>query len=169
MNNQPKRREKMKLGRKTYVIGGIAVLLGAVLVSAGLISGCGPHMFCDGNFSEHVLSRMDSRVEKLELSESQQQKYEEIRLKVKANLDKGKEERRKFFSDLQNEINKENPDINALAALVKTKFSHGPTHLNDNLDLFTEFYNILDEEQKDILLERLRKKMNRFSMIMCED
>jgi hypothetical protein len=169
MNNQLKRREKMKLGKKTYISGGIIVFLGAVLVSAGLISGCGPHMFCDGDFSEHVLSRMDSRVEKLELYDSQQQKYEEIRLKVKANLDKGKEERRKFISELQNEINKENPDINALMALVKAKFRAGPIHLTDNLDLFAEFYNILDDEQKGILLKRLRKKMNRFSMIMCED
>ncbi len=159
----------MKLGKKTYIIGGIVVFLGVILVSAGFIAGCGPHMFCDGDFSEHILSRMDSRVENLELSDSQQEKYEEIRLKVKANLDKGKEERKKLFSELQNEINKENPDINGLTVLVKTKFKDGPTHLTDNLDLFAEFYNILDEDQKDILIKRLRKKMNRFSMIMCED
>jgi hypothetical protein len=159
----------MKLGKKTYIIGGIVLLVGVILVSAGLIAGCGPHMFCDGEFSEHILSRMDSRVEKLELSDGQQQQYEEIRLKIKANLDKGKEERRQFFSDLQNEINKENPDINTLTALVKTKFRDGPIHLTDNLDLFVEFYNILDEEQKGILIKRLRKKVNRFSMIMCED
>jgi hypothetical protein len=159
----------MKLGKKTYIIGGIVLLVGVILVSAGLIAGCGPHMFCDGEFSEHILSRMDSRVEKLELSDGQQQQYEEIRLKIKANLDKGKEERRQFFSDLQNEINKENPDINTLTALVKTKFRDGPIHLTDNLDLFVEFYNILDEKQKGILIKRLRKKVNRFSMIMCED
>jgi hypothetical protein len=159
----------MKLRKKTYIIGGIVVFVGVILVSAGFIAGCGPHMFCDGDFSEHILSRMDSRVEKLELSDSQQEKYEEIRLKVKANLDKGKEERKKFLSELQNEINKENPDINTLTALVKTKFRDGPTHLTDNLDLFVEFYNVLDDEQKGILIERLRKKMKRFSMIMCED
>ena len=159
----------MKLRKKTYVIGGIVLFVGVIAVVAGLIAGCGPHMFCDGDFSEHILSRMDSRVEKLELSDSQQKKYEEIRLKVKANLDKGKEERRKFFSELQIEINKENPDINAVTDLVKSKFKDGPIHLTKNLDLFAEFYNILDEDQKEILIKRLRKKMNRFSMIMCED
>jgi hypothetical protein len=159
----------MKLQKKTYVIGGIVLFVGVIVVFAGLLAGCGPHMFCDGDFSEHILSRMDSRVEKLELSDSQQKKYEEIRLKVKANLDKGKEERRKFFSELQIEINKENPNINAVTDLVKSKFKDGPIHLTKNLDLFAEFYNILDEDQKATLIKRLRKKMNRFSMIMCED
>lgn len=159
----------MKLTKKTYIIGGIVLFVGVIVVLAGLLAGCGPHMFCDGDFSKHILSRMDSRVEKLELSDSQQEKYEGIRLKVKANLDKGKEERRKFFSELQIEINKEDPNINAVTDLVKRKFKDGPIHLTKNLDLFAEFYNILDEDQKEILIKRLRKKMDRFSMIMCED
>ena len=159
----------MKLTKKTYITGGIVLFVGVIVVFAGFFAGCGPHMFCDGDFSEHILSRMDSRVEKLELSDSQQEKYEEIRLRVKANLDKGKEERRKFFSELQIEINKGNPNINAVTDLVKRKFTEGPIHLTDNLDLFVEFYNILDEDQKEILITKLRKKMNKFSMIMCED
>jgi len=159
----------MKLRKKTYVIGGIVLFIGVIVVLAGLLAGCGPHMFCDGDFSKHILSRMDSRVEKLELSDSQQEKYEGIRLKVKVNLDKGKEERREFFSELQIEINKENPDINAVTDLVKREFRDGPINLIDNLDLFAEFYNILDEDQREILITKLRKKMDRINMIMCED
>ena len=37
----------------------------------------------------------------------------------------------------------------------------------DNLDLFVELYNIIDEGQKARLVEKIRNRMDRVGAIMC--
>ena len=107
----------MKIGKKTYIIGGISLFLLTGILLAGIHAGCRPGRFCDRgfhkrfgdrDFSEHILGRLDSRVANLNLSEDQKAKYTDIRSKLKANLQKGKEERKKFVSQLKAEINREN-------------------------------------------------------------
>jgi len=153
----------MEFRKKLFIIG-------AIVISIGLFAGCGgPPMFCDKDFSEHILTRMDKHVEDLDLSATQQEKYGEIRVRIKENLTKGAQNRKAFFTELKNEINKDNPDINLLTGLVKQRFKGGPSHLAENLELFEEFYNILDENQKALLMEDIRTKMNRFAAFMCLD
>jgi hypothetical protein len=41
--------------------------------------------------------------------------------------------------------------------------------MSDNVDLFVEFYNILDEGQKARLVEKIRDRMYRFGAIMGID
>jgi len=153
----------MEFRKKLFIIG-------AMVISIGLLAGCGgPPMFCDRDFSEHILTRMDKHVEDLDLSATQKEKYEEIRLRIKDNLTKGAQNRKAFFTELKNEINKDNPDVYLLTGLVKQRFKGGPSHLADNLDYFEEFYSILDENQKALLMEDIRTKMNRFAAFMCLD
>lgn len=140
------------------------LIVGAVVLSLGLFAGCGPHVhhrLRDRDFSKHVMKRLDSRVKKLDLSETQKKKYEEIRLKIQANLTKGVEERNKFFRVLQSEIDRENPDMNAVAGLVKKQLKEMPGLMEDNLDLFVEFYNVLDEDQKARLIKMIQKKIGK--------
>ncbi|MBL7225155.1 MAG: hypothetical protein ISS59_03390 [Desulfobacteraceae bacterium] len=153
----------MEFRKKLFIVG-------AIVLSIGLFAGCGgPPMFCDRDFSNHILTRVDKHVEDLDLSATQKEKYAEIRLQIKDNLTKGAQSRKAFFTELKNEINKDNPDINLLTGLVKQRFKGGPSHLAENLELFEEFYNILDENQKALLMEDIRTKMNRFAAFMCLD
>ena len=160
----------MKFKKKHFIITAAILFLG--IVAACGVHGfrdMGPHpMFCDKGphskffgkkFSEHVLSRMDSRVEDLNLSETQKKEYEEIRKKVKDKLTEAMEKRKENFRQLQNEINKDKPDINAMAEVAKKQFNKMPIFMADNLDLFIKFYNILDEDQKTKVIETMRKKM----------
>lgn len=39
--------------------------------------------------------------------------------------------------------------------------------MSDNLDLFVELYNIIDEGQKARLVEKIRNRMDRVGAIMC--
>jgi Spy/CpxP family protein refolding chaperone len=169
----------MKL-RRTWII------VGAVVLALGLLAGCGPHGLCDRVFSnrdsgergafhkrwgphrfagkdisEQIMKRFDERVEKLDLSEAQQKTYKEIRTKVEASLNEAKEEHRKLFEELRGEINRENPDMNLAANLVKNRFEDMPEHLAKIVDYFMELYNVLDEEQQSQVLEEMRDRMGR--------
>ena len=166
----------MKFEKKHFIITAAILFLG-IVTAFGLITACGfhgfrdmgPHpMFCGKGshpkffgkkISEHVLSRMDSKVEDLNLSENQKKEYEEIRLEVKEKLTEAMENRKENFRQLQNEINKDKPDINAMAEAAKKQFNKMPVFMADNLDLFIKFYNILDEDQKTKVIETMRKKM----------
>ena len=73
-----------------------SLMVGALVLSLGLLAGCGPHpfwdtgpsagdskerrafckrwaryRFADGNFSDHIIKHLDKGVEELDLSESQ--------------------------------------------------------------------------------------------------
>jgi hypothetical protein len=162
------------------------IIIGAVLVAFGLLAGCGPHGLCDKVFSsrgsgergafhkrwgrhrfagkdisEHIMKRFDERVEKLGLSEAQQESYEEIRTKVETTLKESKEEHRKLFEELRGEIKRENPDMNVAASLVKDRLKDMPDHLAQIVDYFMEFYNVLDEDQQAQVLDEMRDKMGR--------
>jgi hypothetical protein len=162
------------------------IIVGAVLVSLGLLAGCGPHGLCDRVFSdrdsgergpfhkrwgphrfadkdisEHIMKRFDERVEKLDLSEDQQKSYEEIRSKVETSLQETKEEHQKLFEELRGEINRENPDMKLAANLVKDRVKDMPDHLSQIVDYFMEFYNVLDEDQQAQVLDEMRDKIGR--------
>jgi hypothetical protein len=156
----------MKLRKRSLIIGGIALLAAGVLF-IGLLTGCrpfpgpGPHRSCKKDFSEHVLKRMDKQVAKLDLSEDQHEKYMEIRQRVAADLAEGMARKRQLFFEFQGEINKEEPDINIIADLFKDRLRGIPDVMEKQLDYFVEFYNILDENQKVELIQKIQKKMKR--------
>ena len=162
------------------------IIVGAVVLAFGILAGCGPHGFCDKVFSnrdsgeksafhgrwgthrfadkdisEHIMKRLDERVEKLDLSEAQQKTYKEIRSKVETSLKETKEERRKLFEELRGEINRGNPDMNVAASLVKNRFKDMPDHLAQIVDYFIEFYNVLDEDQQAQVLDEMRDRIGR--------
>lgn len=144
----------------------------ALLLSFTLLAGCGPHRyykergwghprFSGRNFPERMLKRMDSKVEELDLTEGQRETYEEIRAKVKANLIQTGEDREKLFTQLREELDRENPDMNTVVEMVKNKLKDMPEHMGQALDLFLEFFNVLDEDQKAKVLEVIREKAER--------
>ena len=144
------------------------------ILTSGLLvfsfTGCQPRGFHGPGFhpgihgkdlSKRFLERMDKKVSKLGLNEIQQEKYNGIRKKLEADLNEMEKNRKLFFLEMKNEINSENPDMDKLAGMVKTKLEKMPGHMGKNIDYFTEFYSILDEEQKGRVLKEIREKMNR--------
>ena len=159
----------MRLKKRYFIIAAIILVI-ALVVGCGMFSSCGKQRFCDRDFppgfhgkdfSEHVLGRLDKKVEKLGLSETQQGKYQEIRNKIEADLFKMREDRKVFFRELQNEFNRENPDINAVARLLKEKIQHILGVMERKLDQFLDFYNILSEDQKAQVIKKFREKVGK--------
>ena len=163
----------MKIRKKHVVIGLVALLviifMGFVLMAIGEARrGCnghfpmrfhgGGHHFghFDKDSPEHVLSFMDKRVQFLDLNEAQEKKYEEIRAKIKSRHHEHIEDRKVFAEQLRGEVQRENPDIDLIADLVKKRLHTLSSSMDEGLKYFVEFYKQLDDNQKKLLIERFR-------------
>jgi hypothetical protein len=166
----------MKRVSRKIGIGGVLVFVAGVLVFCGPFAGCrppawrdgpfapsfckrGPPGFADKNFSERVLKHMDSHVEELNLNETQRQSYEALKTRLKAHFEEGKAKRTAWVGELRTELNKEKPDIQFMAAHIKKAARELPEAVDRHVDLFVEFYSLLDEGQKMKVVRRFRDRM----------
>lgn len=154
--------------RKRYIIIGAVILFIGILAALGVTAACGPHghwhkgfhsRFHCGDVTDFVLWKMDRHVKDLNLNEDQRQEYDRVRGQIKTNITEAMEKRREFHGIVGAELSKENPDLKSLADLVKKRLEKMPSLIGEPLDLFVEFYNILDENQKAKVIERLRWRM----------
>jgi len=166
----------MKIQKKHMIIGAIVVSV-MFLTGFGLVVADGPgrfwgdeshyrshggafhHRFHGKGMADHILSRIDSRMAFLELNETQKEKVEEIKAKIKTRLTEGMEDRNALMTELRAKLNGENPDVNNVSELIKKRIRNMSSFMEENLDLFVEFYNMLDDNQKAQLIERFREKM----------
>ena len=156
--------------RKKYFVVGSIVLLIVVFTGFGLVAARGP---CGGfhkgfhpgfhhkDISEFILWRLDKGVEELNLSEGQKGKYEEMKGRLEARFKEHREDRKRFMEELQAAMSKEDPDVRVLSESLKTRMERFSDFMEGNLDLFVEFYDILDKEQKEKIVARVRERMKR--------
>jgi len=152
--------------RKKYFIVGSIVLLVVLFTGVGLVAARGP---CRGfhpgfhhkNVSEFILWRLDKGVEGLNLSEAQKGKYEEMKGKLEGRFKEHRSDRKRWMEELQTGMKKEDPDVKALSESVKKRIERFSGFMEGNLDLFVEFYENLDKEQKEKIIATIRKKMKR--------
>jgi hypothetical protein len=158
--------------RKKYFIVGSIVLLIVLLTGFGLVAARGPcrgfHRgfhpgLHDKDVLEFILWRLDKRVEELDLSEAQKGKYEEMKGKIETRLKERRDDRKRFMEELQTAMNKEYPDVKVLSESIKKRIKRFSGFMEGNLDLFIEFYENLDKEQKEKIMAAIREKMKRCS------
>ena len=157
------------MGKRNFVVRG-GVLFIMFFTGFGLLAGCGPcrgfHRgfhpgFHNKDFSEHILRRLDKRVEALNLSEAQKEKYKDIKGKLETRLKEHMIDKKRFMEEIQTEMKKGEPDVKALSESIKKQLKRFPDFMEGNLDLFIEFYETLDKEQKDKIMAKIQKKMKR--------
>jgi hypothetical protein len=61
-------------------------------------------------------------------------------------------------------MKKEDPDVKVLSESVKKRIERFSGFMEGNLDLFVQFYETLDKEQKEKIVATVRKKMKRCRM-----
>jgi len=145
------------------------VLLIVLLMGFGRVAARGP---CRGfhpgfhhkDVSEFILWRLDKGVEGLNLSEPQKGKYEEMKGKLEERFKEHRDDRKRWGEELQTAMKKEDPDVKALSESIKKRFERFSGFMEGNLDLFVEFYENLDKEQKNRIMATVRKKMKRCRM-----
>jgi len=173
MQQKTKKGERIMGKRKKVFIAGGIVLLIVLLMGFGLVAARGP---CRGfhrgfhpgfhhkDVSEFILWRLGKGAEGLNLSEPQKGKYEEMKGKLEGRFKEHREHRKRWMVELQTAMNKENPDVEVLSESVKKRIKGFSGFMEGNLDLFVEFYETLDKEQKDKVMATVRKKMKRCRM-----
>jgi Spy/CpxP family protein refolding chaperone len=165
----------MKSISKGLWIGGILVVVAGAVILLGPVAGCRPPgwrdgpfepsfcrrgpRFADSDFSERILKHVDRHVAELSLTETQQQSYEALKGKLKTHLQEGKTRRVEWVSELRTELRKDKPDIQVVASHVKKATRALPEAMDRHVDLFVQFYSILDEEQRRKVLERFRDRI----------
>jgi hypothetical protein len=164
--------------KKVITVTGIVGLALAGLIIVVHPGGCRPYRFghwepcsefCDKRWppgpsakalADCILSRLDRHVDSLNLSEDQKKKYAEIKARLRANLKRGMEKRRQVIKELRSEMGKETPDIQKMTSLIKGGMRDFPAHMEENLDLFTAFYLILNQDQQANVMNKIRDKLN---------
>jgi hypothetical protein len=170
MQPKTKKGEKIMGKRKKYFIVGSIVLLIVLLKGFGLAAAWGP---CRGfhrgfhpgfhhkDISEFILWRLDKGIEGLNLSEPQKGKYEGMKGKLETRFKEHRDDRKRWMEELQTAMKKEAPDVKVLSESVKKRIERFSGFMEGNLDLFVEFYETLDKEQKEKILAKIREKMKR--------
>lgn len=166
----------MKTRKKMLIAVGMVAMVGVVLVAGGrgLVAAGGPwsgagfpfHGRCgSSHFKAHgpemvefVLWRMDREAAALNLSDLQQQKYEDWKGSIKDHMSQGAASHHQWMIGLQNELNQPEPDVPMLLDTIKTKLNDMAGFANQNLDLFEALWESLDSDQRQILIGHIREK-----------
>ncbi len=163
----------MKTRKRYFVVGGIALFV-MLLAGFGFVAACGPCRAFEGGFHpglhqryflDFVLWRLDKGVEELNLTETQKKRYGELKEEFRARLKEGMDERKRWREELQTEMSKENPDVRALSEFVKQRIERFSGFMEENLDLLVEFYETLDQQQKEKVLVMVRERMKRCPVV----
>jgi hypothetical protein len=170
MQSKTKKGEIIMGKRKKYFIVGGVVLSIVLIMGFGLVAARGPCGGFHGGFhpgfphkdvSEFILWRLDKGVGELNLSEAQKGKYEEMKGKLETRFKEHREDRKRFMEALRGEMNKGDPDVRGLSESVKKGIESFSGFMEGNVDLFVEFYETLDQGQKNKIMARIRERMKR--------
>jgi Spy/CpxP family protein refolding chaperone len=169
MQHKTKKGVKSMGKRKKYFFIGSIVLLIVLFTGFGLVAACGTcrgfHLgFHHKDISEFILWQLDKIVKRLNLSEAQKEKYEEMKEKIETRFKEHRDDRKRWMEELQTIMNKVDLDVKVLSESIKKRMKRFSVFMEGNLDLFVEFYQILDKEQKDKIMATIREKMKRCSV-----
>ena len=159
----------MKIRKRFYIAGG-SILLIMILTGFGLVAalenswGFHPrrgfhHGIDHKDIAEFILWRMDKKMKDLNLSEGQQEKYNQIRSNIEKHITEGMDEHKTMKDIIHGEMTKEDPDVRLMVDMIKKKIDDFSGFMLENLDLVVGFYESLNEEQKTKVLKDLRERM----------
>ncbi|UCB46617.1 MAG: hypothetical protein JSV25_04140 [Spirochaetota bacterium] len=138
----------------------------ALLLICGFFVSCGhvrprPHRFHAKHLENMATLRMDNEAKRLGLTESQMEEYEAIKERMKADFENDLEEFRKVPDHVLELLESDDPDLNEVISDLKIRMSEKPDPRMKYLDYIIEFYNILDDRQKEIFLKDLKTEIEK--------
>ncbi|MBW1801692.1 MAG: hypothetical protein JRJ85_13295, partial [Deltaproteobacteria bacterium] len=105
---------------------------------------------------EQILTVMDFKIGALDLSDIQKEKYGVIRAELKGRLREGMEKRKETLGDLRTKISQPDPNMHDVAELIKNRMKGMLNFMERNIDDFLQLYEMLDDKQKNQVIENLR-------------
>ena len=168
----------METKKKHWIIG-LIVLSMFVLGGLGFVQAWGiggfvgkePHPKCLGmgfrpgrhgkHFPEQFLTVLDFKIGALDLSDIQKEKYGVIRAELKGRLTEGMKKREEAIGNLRQKISQPDPNMRDLAELIKNQMKGMLRFMERNIDDFVQLYEMLDDKQKNQVIENLREHFDR--------
>lgn len=135
------------------------IVLIAAITGMTLVSGCHSR-WGDDKFPERALERLDDHVEDLKLTDSQQKLYQSLRTRLEEDLEKLKSDQVKFRDTFKTTVNREDVTITEFTGMIREKSNDIAPAVSLLMDYLEEFYQILDQNQQQILLKDFRDRMD---------
>lgn len=115
--------------------------------------------FMHKEISSFMLWRLDNGVGKLDLSKKQQKKYDTFRSKLQGTMETGIDKKMNFKQHAIQEFEKDAPDLSIITEKIQSDLQHMSALVSENLGLFTNFYNSLDDKQKATITKKIKERM----------
>jgi len=145
----------MKINRYlTFILA--AVFLG------GLVAACGHRTDPMAAAEKAFVKKIDKTAGKLDLSEDQKAKLEELKAEVRKNFEEGQKENREAWMKIKEEAAKENPDIQKMTPLFQQILRDDAQRFNKAFDLLLGFLNNLNDAQKKKLAQMISEKVKKW-------
>ena len=143
--------------KKKVIIGICSGVL--ILGTVFTVTACRSHR-CHSRMAVRFAERAVERVEdELNLNETQKKQFAAIRVRIKADVITHLEERSSFMDQIDAKLNSKNPNVDEVTTLIRNNMRKNHAKMEQKLSYISEFYNILNAEQKQILLNKIREKM----------
>ena len=142
-----------------YIGVPVVVVILAAAVSAWAFGPGSSSFGCRSGFKAGFMTHLDEKVQELNLNEEQEAVYQRLRDKLAANMQASRARHQALLNQIMSEMETETPDVEAIVGIVKTGLDEIPAKVGANLDLFVEFYNCLDADQKAQLTDKARRKL----------
>lgn len=143
-----------------------------LLMTAGLLVICGFTVSCGHvhrplhrvhgkRIPNIVFLRMDNEATRLGLTEAQQDSYEELKKRVEEEIENDIRGLSNRPDEVLKMLEMEDPDLEVIADDLKHRIETMEDPRGKYLDYLVEFYNILDERQKRLFMDDLKKELDR--------
>jgi len=142
---------------KKKMIGFSAVVLLGVLAAAGCGHRGGCHPFGGpGHFAEKRIRQLE---QELKMTDTQKAQFRELRGRLKGDIITDFGEKRKLMDTVNERLKADNPGIDEIVTLARAQMRKSHARMEEKLSYITEFYNILNPEQKRILVQKVREHL----------
>ncbi|MCP3890788.1 MAG: hypothetical protein GY702_18240, partial [Desulfobulbaceae bacterium] len=115
--------------------------------------------FMHKEIGSFMLWKLDKEAKNLDLSKAQQKEYNAFRNKLEKTMNDGIETKMEFKKQTVLEFDKENPDLSSISTRMQSNIELMSASLSENLALFTDFYNSLNNKQKGIITEKIKERI----------
>jgi|GEM_PF-1548900 Spy/CpxP family protein refolding chaperone len=138
--------------KRTLFIALSILIAVSFLTFAGCRQGFGPGYGGKGNFTAII----DKELKDLNLTPAQKTTLDGIKASIEKDMTAHRERMQAMHAEVDKELAKASPDLNAVAADIRQKLSADVNPGVKMVDYFTQFYNTLDAKQQKQLIEKMK-------------
>jgi len=137
-------------------------VMAAIFFGGSVVACCGHRTDPMAAAENAFIKKIDKTAGKLDLSEDQKAKLEELKAEVRKNFEEGQKENREAWMKIKEEAAKENPDIEKMTPLFQQILRDDAQRFNKAFDLLLGFHSNLNDAQKKKLAQMISEKVKKW-------